>query len=150
MSVRFGIPEPSTLKARVLMRARIVTCASPAYLARAGTPRRPVDIEKHACVRMRDWRTGAPFAWELVRGEEVVKVNASGQLIVNDGGAAFAACLGGHGLAQSSLTHANRWPTVGSFRCCRAGQTRPTRSTRTMLKELHRPRSARSSTSSSS
>jgi len=100
VSVRFGIPEPSTLKARVLMRARIVTCASPAYLARAGTPRRPVDIEKHACVRMRDWRTGAPFAWELVRGEEVVKVNASGQLIVNDGGAAFAACLGGHGLAQ--------------------------------------------------
>jgi len=82
------------------MRARIVTCASPAYLARAGTPRRPVDIEKHACVRMRDWRTGAPFAWELVRGEEVVKVNASGQLIVNDGGATFAACLGGHGLAQ--------------------------------------------------
>lgn len=100
VSVRFGVPEPSTLKARLLLRTRIVTCATPAYLARAGVPRRPRDIEKHACVRMRDRLTGAPFPWELVRGDEVVKVNASGQLMANDGGALFAACLGGHGLAQ--------------------------------------------------
>ena len=100
VAVRFGIPEPSTLKSRLLMRSRIVTCASPAYLARAGVPRRPRDIEKHACVLMRDRLTGAPFAWEMVRGEKVVKVKAAGRLIVNDGGAAHAACLGGHGLAQ--------------------------------------------------
>ena len=100
VGVRFGVPEPSTVKSRLLLRSRIVTCASPAYLARAGTPRRPRDVEHHSCVRMRDRLTGAPFAWEHVRGDEVVKVNASGPLVVSDGGALVAACLGGLGLAQ--------------------------------------------------
>ena len=113
VSVRFGVPEPSTLKSRLLLRTRIVTCASPAYLARAGTPRRPRDVEKHACVRARDRITGAPFAWEFVRGDEVVKVNASGRLIVNDGGALLAACLGGHGLAQLLDLYAHDLITEG-------------------------------------
>jgi len=45
-SVHFGLPEPSALKARLLMRTRVVTCASPAYIARHGLPRRPREIEE--------------------------------------------------------------------------------------------------------
>jgi DNA-binding transcriptional LysR family regulator len=99
-AVRFGLPEPSALKARLLMRARVVTCASPGYLARHGTPRQPSDIEKHQCLLMRDPSTGGQFGWEFVRGKKSVPVNASGQLMVNGIGPMLAACLAGQGVAQ--------------------------------------------------
>ena len=100
VGVRFGLPEPSTLKSRLLMRARVVTCASPAYIARRGMPSRPSDIENHQCVLMRDHTTGRHFDWEFVRARKVVPVKASGQLMVNEVGALLAACLGGQGIAQ--------------------------------------------------
>lgn len=100
VSVRFGPPEPSSLKARLLLRSRVVTCASPEYLARHGVPRRPRDIEKHPCIQMRDPKTGSPFAWEFVRGRKVVPVNTTGQLIVNDSAGLINACVGGQGIAQ--------------------------------------------------
>jgi len=100
VSVRFGIPEPSALKSRLLMRTRVITCASPAYVARFGIPHHPKDIEKHQCVLMRDPQTGTHFGWEFVRGKKTVAVNASGQVMVNSGGALLAACIGGLGITQ--------------------------------------------------
>jgi DNA-binding transcriptional LysR family regulator len=100
VGVWFGIPKASALKSRLLMRTRIVTCASPDYVARHGTPMRPSDLEKHQCILMRDPATGRHFDWELVRGRKVVPVTVSGPLTVDDGGALFAACLGGQGIAQ--------------------------------------------------
>ncbi|MET0384724.1 MAG: LysR family transcriptional regulator [Polyangiales bacterium] len=108
VAVRFGVPEPSALKARLLMRSRIVTCAAPTYLARHGVPRRPQDIEKHHCLLMRDPATGAPFGWELVRGKKVVTVQVTGQLMVNDGAPLMAACLAGQGVAQLLEVHARK------------------------------------------
>jgi DNA-binding transcriptional LysR family regulator len=100
ISVRFGLPEPSALKSRLLMRTRVVTCASPAYLARRGMPQRPRDLEEHQCVLMRNPSTGTHYAWELVRGKKVVPVHVSGQLMVDQVGSLRAACLGGQGIAQ--------------------------------------------------
>ncbi|XYI02783.1 LysR family transcriptional regulator [Sorangium sp. So ce1128] len=100
VSVRFGLSEPSALKSRLLMRTRVVTCASPAYIARHGAPRRPIDVEKHECVLMRDPSTGSHFGWDFVRGKKVVPVNASGKLMVNGSGPLLAACLAGQGIAQ--------------------------------------------------
>lgn len=101
-SVRFGLPEPSSLKSRLLLRTRVVTCASPAYLARRGVPLQPSDIEgqRHQCILMRDPSTGSAFGWEFVRGKKVVAVNATGQLTVNATGPLLAACVGGQGIAQ--------------------------------------------------
>lgn len=100
VSVRFGLPEPSALKARLLLRTRVVTCASPAYIKRFGMPRRPIDVEKHQCVLMRDPATGAHFAWEFVAGKQIIPVNVAGQLMVNESGPLLAACIAGQGIAQ--------------------------------------------------
>ena len=100
VAVRFGMPQPSALKARLLLRSRIVTCAAPSYLERHGTPRKPSDIERHQCILMRDPQTGRPFGWELVRGKQVVAIQAKGQLMVNDGSAMRVACIAGQGIAQ--------------------------------------------------
>lgn len=100
VSIRFGHPEPSALRSRLLMRTRIITCASPEYLARCGTPKLPGDIDKHQCVLMLDPSTGSPFGWQFVRGKKAVRVRAAGQLVVNEVGPLLAACVGGLGIAQ--------------------------------------------------
>jgi DNA-binding transcriptional LysR family regulator len=100
-AVRFGEPEPSGLVARKLLETRILTCASPAYLARHGTPEHPRDLERHACLMFRDPVTGRPFDWEFRRRNEVVSFKARGRLVVNDLATKLAACAGGNGIAQT-------------------------------------------------
>jgi DNA-binding transcriptional LysR family regulator len=100
-AVRFGLPEASSLKARLLLQTRVVTCASAAYLARHGTPKHPKDLERgHHCLLIRDPATGRPFEWEFTRGKKAVPVSPSGRLLVNDTGALLGACLGNGGVAQ--------------------------------------------------
>jgi len=101
VAVRFGVPEPSSWRARLLLETRVVTCASRAYLARHGEPRHPQELaEGHQCLLMRDPSTGRPFEWEFHRKGEVIPVAANGRLMVNDTGSLLGACLGGAGIAQ--------------------------------------------------
>jgi len=101
VAIRFGVPESSSLKARLLLETRVLTCASQAYLVRQGTPRHPRDLtDGHHCVLIRDPSTGRPFEWEFQRGQETIPFSASGRLMVNDTGSLLGACLGGSGIAQ--------------------------------------------------
>ncbi|MET0403028.1 MAG: LysR family transcriptional regulator [Cystobacter sp.] len=113
VAVRLGDPEPSALKARLLLRTRIITCASPDYIARYGAPRRPADVEKHPCILMRAPSTGSHFAWEFHRGRKVVPVNVTGQLMVNQIEPMLAACLAGLGIAQVLETQAREYLADG-------------------------------------
>jgi DNA-binding transcriptional LysR family regulator len=45
-----AVPPAPQLVARKLATSRLVLCASPAYLARRGTPRRATDLATHDCV----------------------------------------------------------------------------------------------------
>lgn len=100
IAVRFGTRQPSSAIARLLLETRVLTVAAPAYLAAYGTPRRPADLERHACIGFRDPATGRPFEWELRRGREVVPVKARGPLLLTDVGTMLEACLAGAGVAQ--------------------------------------------------
>lgn len=101
VAIRFGEPESSSLKARLLLETRVLTCASTAYLARRGEPKHPRDLEKgHQCILIRDPTTGRPFEWEFQRGREVVPFEAPGRLMVNDTASLVGACVGGVGIAQ--------------------------------------------------
>ena len=143
VSVRFGLPEPSALKCRLLMHTRVVTCASPAYVERHGMPRRPRDIEKHQCVLMRDPSTGTHFGWEFARGKKVVPVNVTGQLMVNEIGShvlppgasspsSRRVSAGRESRRCSSSTRAISWPSDGSFKCSRSGPRKRIPFTRTI------------------
>jgi DNA-binding transcriptional LysR family regulator len=101
VAIRFGQPEPSSLKARLLLETRVLTCASAAYLARYGVPKHPRDLEQgHQRLLIRDSATGRPFEWEFQRGKEIIPSAAVGRLMVNDTGSLLGACLGGIGIAQ--------------------------------------------------
>jgi DNA-binding transcriptional LysR family regulator len=101
VAVRFGPPDASALIARKLMEAPIVTCASPDYLRRQGTPAAPADIARHEALLFRDPQSGRPFTWEFHRGGEVVEAEAAGRVVMDDPSAALAACEAGLGLFQT-------------------------------------------------
>jgi DNA-binding transcriptional LysR family regulator len=101
VAVRLGHPDPSALIARRLLQYRILTCASPKYLAEHGRPRAPQDLKhNHECIHFSDPLTGRPFPWEFHRGRKIVTVPVQGRLVVNDAQVHLESCLSGHGVAQ--------------------------------------------------
>lgn len=110
VAVRFGEPESSALVATLLVRSRVLTCASPAYIARHGAPKHPRELEAgHRCVLLRDPASGQPFGWEFHRDREVISIAAAGTLMLNDTGALLGACLGGQGVAQPLALYADSY-----------------------------------------
>lgn len=62
LALRIGGEDDSQLVARTLAPHRLVTCATPDYLAARGTPQTPADLADHSCLafthagRPADWR----------------------------------------------------------------------------------------------
>ncbi len=96
-AIRFGRPREMTLIARELTVSRRVICASPAYLARHGTPKTPADLARHNCLTL---STRPEFnVWEFGdRPEDHLRV--SGNVELNQADALYDACLAGIGLAR--------------------------------------------------
>lgn len=117
VAIRFGEPEPSGLITRKLLEARIVTCASPSYIARHGKPRHPRDLESpaHECLLFRDPATGRPFNWEFHRRGEIIPVKVHGRLILNDVATGLAACMAGLGIAQPMTLGINKLLQSGAL-----------------------------------
>ena len=100
VAVRFGEPPSSSLVARKLLDTRIVTAASPAYLAAHGRPSKPSDLARHQCIQVRDPLTGQPYSWEFHKGRQVTCVPTSGRLLLTEVGTILGSCLAGIGIAQ--------------------------------------------------
>ena len=100
VAVRFGIPPSSSLIGRKLLETRVLTVASPDYLAAHGRPATPKDLAGHHCIQFRDPVTRRPFEWEFHRKGKVVPVETSGPVLVTDSGTMYAMCVAGVGIAQ--------------------------------------------------
>jgi DNA-binding transcriptional LysR family regulator len=66
--IRFGAPPDARVIARRIAANRRVLCASPAYLARHGTPRVPNDLTRHNCIGIRQGEE-AYGLWRLASGK---------------------------------------------------------------------------------
>jgi DNA-binding transcriptional LysR family regulator len=115
LAVRFGPPDPSALIARKILETRIITCASPGYLARRGTPKVPQDIPNHEALLFRDPQSGRPFGWEFHRRKNVVEIPVDGSVVMDDPSAALAACEAGLGLFQSFELGLAPWLASGKL-----------------------------------
>lgn len=81
---------------------RFATAAAPGYLDRRGRPAHPRDLLGHACIRGR-FASGAMTLWEFERGDEAVRIEPDGPLIVRVGAAtdlAVDAAIAGAGVIQ--------------------------------------------------
>jgi DNA-binding transcriptional LysR family regulator len=65
---------------------RFAAAASPAYLAQHGRPQHPRELLEHNCMRSR-FASGALIHWEFQRDGETVRIEPTGSLLVQVGGA---------------------------------------------------------------
>jgi DNA-binding transcriptional LysR family regulator len=97
--IRTGPLPDSGLIARALAPYRLVACATPAYLARYGTPSHPKDLVAHSCL---GFHPGAAFdTWSFAGqgpDDDVIQVQVSGPMSANSGQALREAALGGVGI----------------------------------------------------
>ncbi|MGJ7567004.1 LysR family transcriptional regulator [Variovorax sp. GB1R11] len=99
--IRFGAPPEARVIARRIASNRRLLCASPAYLARAGTPKVPNDLTHHRCIGIRQGDE-AYGVWRLSTGRGTAQrteaVKTRGALSTNDGEIAVNWALDGHGI----------------------------------------------------
>lgn len=89
----------SSLVARRLGSVAVPTCASPAYLARRGTPRKPRDLLAHECLRFGLMSTRAEWQFRGPRGG-MLTLEVAGRMVVNDAASLVEATVAGVGIAK--------------------------------------------------
>lgn len=97
-AVRIGALADSTLVSLKLGEMRRLVVASPAYLARHGTPGTVEDLQRHACLSL-----GQQRGWGFEVAGEPISMRVSGPLECNDGAVLHEWALAGKGLAWRSL-----------------------------------------------
>ncbi|HEY0622666.1 LysR family transcriptional regulator [Sphingomonas sp.] len=83
VAIRFGPLADSGLTARKLGETRRVIVASPAYLARHGTPRVPEDLHDHNCLNF-NFRRAEPV-WPFCDGQSDYAMTVTGNIEANNG-----------------------------------------------------------------
>ncbi len=99
VAVRIGQLPDSSLVARRLAAVRLVTCAAPAYLARAGKPLFPGDLAGHDAIL--DSNAKDPTLWRYGSGAELQEVKVHGRLKFSGAEACVAAAVAGFGIAYT-------------------------------------------------
>lgn len=101
--LRVGVLTDSSLIAKPVGQYRMVNCASPAYLARFGRPRRPEDLGKHRLIHYSTTLGARDSGFEYVdpkHPDHVVTIEVPAALTVNNSDAYYGACLAGLGIIQ--------------------------------------------------
>jgi len=114
-AVRIGSLTDSSLVARRLSSARIVTCASPDYLARHGVPLAPGELAGREVII--DLNRRDPFVLDFGRGAGRQTVRVDGRLRFAGAQACLAAARAGFGVART--------PAFAAVDDLRAGRLQP-------------------------
>ena len=103
IAVRWGPLPSSDLVARRLGETALAIVASPEYLARAGTPRKPEDLESHRRLDF-SYRRRVPD-WPLLVNGNLIDVPVGGRVRASDGETLRQLAVAGAGLARLSTYH---------------------------------------------
>ncbi|RDV00861.1 LysR family transcriptional regulator [Trinickia dinghuensis] len=97
--IRYGHYVPEDMVAVPLTGPqRWVMAASPAYLERHGTPRRPGDLSNHHCLQLL-LGDNSSYRWEINDAGESRRLGVPGPLTINDTATTISACKAGLGIA---------------------------------------------------
>jgi len=91
--------QPQGLVVRKLMQSPLVTCASPDYLKRAGTPRAPAELARHACTALLTLERDVQDEWHFTKATKRETIRFAPNLIA-DGEALREAALAGCGIVR--------------------------------------------------
>ncbi|MDE1994610.1 MAG: LysR family transcriptional regulator [Rhizobiaceae bacterium] len=100
--IRTGPLADTSLVARKLCELGWSTCASPAYLARFGTPQEPADLEKgHRIVGYFSAASGRTIPLRYTRGEKHIEIMPPAGIAVNESTAHLTTLISGLGIGQT-------------------------------------------------
>ena len=116
LAVRIGAPGGQNVVARRVGAARVLCCASPAYLERHGEPREPEELAKHQCLSYEYLPTRNVWTFRDSKGSEL-GVRIAGPVHSNNG--RFLVGLAAQGIGIS------REPDFISAPDVRAGRLKP-------------------------
>ncbi len=101
-AIRGGPMIDDSVVAKQVGSAAWMSCASPGYLARYGTPLNPQDLARHhKLISFVSARTGRPIAATFGQGAAAIQVESNAFLSINEGNAHLAAGLAGIGIIHS-------------------------------------------------
>jgi DNA-binding transcriptional LysR family regulator len=101
-AVRVGdLPDSSSLVSTRLADNRRLCVASPAYLKRAGVPRHPGELARHACLTLSS-EASQTRGWAFTVDGELIHLRPTGRLDCSDGQVLHDWCVAGLGLAWRS------------------------------------------------
>jgi len=98
LAIRVGSLKDSSLKARKLAPAKILLCASPAYLAQFGMPKHPSDLENHSCIDDTNFEGG--HWWPFIVDGEKITIKAKGRFRANSANATRSMALDDLGIVM--------------------------------------------------
>lgn len=98
VAVRIGPLADSSFTATRVGSVRRVLCASPDYLVKHGTPRKPADLEALDALVFSG--ASARSEWTLGTGRAARTVRPRSLLSINDADVIIAAAIAGHGVAR--------------------------------------------------
>ncbi|MES2073629.1 MAG: LysR family transcriptional regulator [Pseudomonadota bacterium] len=99
-AIRIGVLEDSGLVARPLFPYKMLICASPEYLARAGTPQTAEDLAQHQCLDFMHWNKHV--RWKLSKVADKESPIPLSRFRSNNGQALRMAALRGYGIVLQS------------------------------------------------
>ena len=101
MAVRVGHVADGRLISRRLAPHRLCAFASPAYLAKHGTPQHPEDLAAHEYVNFRYQSSGQTLRWPFHVGERVLEILPDAGIVVDVSNAVAAILAAGGGIGIS-------------------------------------------------
>jgi len=117
LAIRTGANADSRLTGRRIATRPVETCASPEYLAKAGSPTRIEDLSEHECL------TGSSTEWHFLDQGQVRTIAPKGRWHCNSGIAIADAAVAGMGVCQlpifyvgDHLAHRRLVPVLTAFR----------------------------------
>ncbi|WP_374562992.1 LysR family transcriptional regulator [Ideonella sp.] len=99
IAIRSGDLPDSRLVSRPLQPFRLLLCASPAYLARHGTPTQVGELQGHASIRFRHPNTGKLLDWPMLQATPDIDARLRTVLACNNIEAVLSATRRGLGIA---------------------------------------------------
>jgi len=97
--------ERDMVAVRVSNDINLTVVASPAYLAKHGTPEHPQDLEDHNCIRMRFGHDGI-MPWRFEKRGKRLEVAVEGSVITNDPQLGMNVAADGQGIFYSAVMYA--------------------------------------------
>ena len=113
--IRIGDLPDSSLIARRIGMATMVTCAAPAYLQAHGAPATPDDLAAHRGVSFLSGQNHRPLPWQFLQdGQDISYVSRHG-IIVNESNAYVQCGVAGFGVLQAPGITLERYLADGSL-----------------------------------